>query len=951
VLVLNDLGTVSSPGFLEIDQAIFAGLQKSPYQIEFYQESLELTLFPDEVSQRRFREEFIRKYSDRKLDVIIAAGSDSLKFIAESDLRFLRDTPIIFCTILGKIPDGLSPGMHFTGVLGRLQPEETLNLALRLLPGTKQVVVTGGTGQFDYRWEAIAKQSFHKYESKLDFTYLTDLTMPTLLERLRNLPNHTIVYHTAMSQDAAGNRFIDSAQAVPLLASAANAPIFVVDDVDLRGGTVGGDLVNWADDARVAAGMAVRVLNGEKPQDIPIVTSNNVYMFDWRALRRWGVRESDLPPGSIVLNRQATFWQSFKWYIVGVLALIALETALICGLIWQWARRKKAESQLAITYDGLLLAVAAGKSVAWEWDIESGRNGWLGDLQTMFGIESNTYFGSAADFLRRVHPDDRDFVRKALDDARQRETPFVEGFRVLRLDGTVRWVRAMGTFYYARNGTAQRMLGMAVDITERRETDEKLYESQKRLAAIVNSAMDAIIAIDDDHRILLFNPAAERVFCCSAADAIGSSIDRFIPERFRSEYSKHISRPRKGDSISRIMGMPRLLLAVRANGEEFPIEASISQVEADGKRLLTAIIRDITDRLRSEEAARENEFRFELVANTAPVMIWMSGPDKLCTYFNQRWLAFTGRPLGAEIGNGWTEQVHPEDLNRCLNTYSKMSDRRESFTMQYRLRRHDGEYRWVSDVGMPRFDADGSFVGYIGSCIDVTDQKLAEEALADTGRRLIEAHEEERKWIARELHDDVNQRVALLSFELDRWSQQLTDSTRDLRNHIRHARQSLADISRDIQALSHRLHSSKLEYLGLVVAAKSFCAELAEQQKVLVDFSCSDVPDALPDEISLCLFRVLQEALQNAVKHSGAAQFKVELRGSAEEVRLTVIDFGIGFEWKNAMNRRGLGLISMRERLQSVKGEFSINSKRGRGTSVCARVPVVRCLSTHCLGS
>jgi hypothetical protein len=190
--------------------------------------------------------------------------------------------------------------MHFTGVLGRLKPEETLNVALRLLPGTKHVVVTGGMGKFDYRWEAIAKQSFHNFESKLDFTYLTDLTMPIVLERLKHLPSNTIVYHTAITQDAAGDRFIDSAQSVPLVANAANAPVFVMDDVDLRSGTVGGYLVNWAADSRVAAEMAVRVLNGERPQDIPVVTSNNAYMFDWRALKRWRLKESDLPPGSIV---------------------------------------------------------------------------------------------------------------------------------------------------------------------------------------------------------------------------------------------------------------------------------------------------------------------------------------------------------------------------------------------------------------------------------------------------------------------------------------------------------------------------------------------------------------------------------------------------------------------------------------------------------------------------
>ena len=347
VLILNDLGIVSSPGFAEIDQALFAGLQKSPYQIELYQETLELTLFPDEVSQRRFREQFIRKYSDRKLDVIVVAGSDSLKFIAESHARFVQDTAIIFCTILGEIPDQLSADVHFTGVLGRLQPAETLNAALHLLPGTKHVVVTGGMGPFDYRWEAIAKQSFHNYESKLDFTYLTDLTMPTLLERLRHLPSNTIVYHTAITQDAAGERFIDSAQAVPLVVGAANSPVFVMDDVDLRGGAVGGDLVNWADDARVAAGMAVRVLNGEKPEDIPIVRSNNAYMFDWGALQRWGLKESALPARSAVLNRPPSFWQLYKRYVLAGVFVLLAQSLAIFGLLWQRARKRETEKSLA----------------------------------------------------------------------------------------------------------------------------------------------------------------------------------------------------------------------------------------------------------------------------------------------------------------------------------------------------------------------------------------------------------------------------------------------------------------------------------------------------------------------------------------------------------------------------------------------------------------------------
>jgi PAS domain S-box-containing protein len=342
----------------------------------------------------------------------------------------------------------------------------------------------------------------------------------------------------------------------------------------------------------------------------------------------------------------------------------------------------------------------------------------------------------------------------------------------------------------------------------------------------------------------------------------------------------------------------------------------------------------------SAQVVRESEERFRLVANKAPVMIWMAGTDRLCTYVNQPWLEFTGRPLEAELGNGWAEGIHNEDVKRCLETYSLAFDQRQSLEMEYRVRRNDGEYRWILDIGVPRFNSGGSFAGYIGSCLDITDRKLAEDALASVGRRLIEAHEEERTWIARELHDDIGQRIALLAVELENCDSRVPGSASDVEGHLQIARGQVSDLGKDIQALSHRLHSSKLEYLGLVTAAKSFCHELSEQRNVRIEFKHSDIPSAIPNEISLCLFRVLQEALQNAVKHSADKNFTVDVHGTKEGISLIVTDTGVGFNWQDAMNHRGLGLVSMRERLRLVNGELSIQSTTGRGTVVIARVPL-----------
>jgi len=260
--------------------------------------------------------------------------------------------------------------------------------------------------------------------------------------------------------------------------------------------------------------------------------------------------------------------------------------------------------------------------------------------------------------------------------------------------------------------------------------------------------------------------------------------------------------------------------------------------------------------------------------------------------------------------------------------------------MEYRLRRHDGEYRWVFDTGVPRFNEEGFFTGFIGSCIDITDRKVAEEAMADLERRVLGAQEEERSRIARELHDDINQRIAILGWELRSLHDGYPEEESEPRTSIDSVIQRLAQISTDIQTISRRLHSSHLEYLGLATAAGVLCRDMHEQQQVEINLTCYGIPRDLPKDISLCLYRVLQEALQNALKHSGVRQFRVELTGDSGGVRLMVSDEGVGFDQRRADRRQGLGLISMRERTRLVLGQFSVESEPGRGTTIRCQVPL-----------
>jgi PAS domain S-box-containing protein len=338
---------------------------------------------------------------------------------------------------------------------------------------------------------------------------------------------------------------------------------------------------------------------------------------------------------------------------------------------------------------------------------------------------------------------------------------------------------------------------------------------------------------------------------------------------------------------------------------------------------------------------RESEKRFRVMADTTPSLVWMCDPQGKIMYLNERRLAFTGPDPKGGDGDTWAANVHPDDLKNVLDTVSQALKNHQAFSREYRLRRGDGVYRWIFDVASPRVNGDGSFAGFIGSAIDTTDQKLAQQALERVSGQLIEAQEKERSRVARDLHDDICQRLALLSMELAQTNRTSSGSSEALKKMLGDIQQHCSEIAGDVQSLSHQLHSSKLDYLGIVAAIRGFCAEFSKQHRVDIEFSESNVPTDLPKDISLSLFRVAQEALHNAVKYSGVNQFAIELSGMEDAIRLVVSDAGAGFDVAEAKKNRGLGLLSMQERIHLVHGSFSVESKPWEGTRIMAVVPLI----------
>jgi PAS domain S-box-containing protein len=364
-------------------------------------------------------------------------------------------------------------------------------------------------------------------------------------------------------------------------------------------------------------------------------------------------------------------------------------------------------------------------------------------------------------------------------------------------------------------------------------------------------------------------------------------------------------------------------------------------------------------RRRVEAALRESEANFRVMADTAPVMIWRSGANKQCDFFNQPWLTFTGRTLDQELGDGWADGVHPDDVADCLSAYRAAFDRREPFRMEYRLRRADGEFRWVLDIGVPRFEADSRFAGYIGSCLDITDRKQSEQAMAqsrealqnsnqqiwDMAGRLIRAQEAERTRIARDLHDDISQQLAGFSIALSSTKRKLhADKGSRPNAEIEQALTSLQEatiaLTEDIRHFSHDLHPSVLRHAGLMPALKAFCGEFERQHSIAVVFDSEPEFGEIDADSALCLYRVTQEALHNVAKHAAAHRVTVELARTPHGVALTIADDGRGFDVREPRtSESGLGLLSIEERVRLAHGQFHITTQPECGTRLRIELP------------
>jgi PAS domain S-box-containing protein len=387
----------------------------------------------------------------------------------------------------------------------------------------------------------------------------------------------------------------------------------------------------------------------------------------------------------------------------------------------------------------------------------------------------------------------------------------------------------------------------------------------------------------------------------------------------------------------------------------YVIGALLIVVSIQAAAIVALLIRE-RKRTRDERALRESEERFRLLADRAPVIIWTVRPDTTLDYVNSTAVVFTGLPVEKLLEKGWLDAVHPADLDHLFGISIPAFETRTPFVMDYRIRGADGAYRWLLDLGVPKYGADGSFAGYIGCSIDITERKHAEDQirasraeLAVSHReiqhlagRLIEAQDAERARVARDLHDDVSQQLAGLSIAFSGLRHRMEEmlANQELQSDLRSLQERTAALAQNVRHLSHDLHPTVLRHAGLVPALASYCAEVERSHGTACKCSAEGDFISIAPETALCLYRIAQEALRNVIAHAGASRADVRLLRVGDDVELTIEDDGHGFDVTGFRNRgAGLGLVSITERVRLAKGTVGIASEPGKGTCVRVRIP------------
>jgi PAS domain S-box-containing protein len=417
---------------------------------------------------------------------------------------------------------------------------------------------------------------------------------------------------------------------------------------------------------------------------------------------------------------------TYRWFSGRGLALRdeGGKASRFAGSIVDITARKRAELDLRESKERFELAVRGTTDGIWDWDIVHDRHFIAPQYKALLGYAEEDLPEPRQSFLQHLHPDDLERITRAVNEHLQHQVPFDAEYRLRCRGGDYKWFRGRGEAVWDHLGRPLRMAGSVSDITARKQAEAALRESEAKYRLLLETSTDAVLMVDEEERILFASRALTDILGYDVADVVGRQLELLRPERFREDRAMTVPRDVQGTRGAHVE-----TLGLHRDGREIPVEVSFSELQLEGRRIFAGFVRDISERKQAEVELRQSERLFREIADSSPAFIWMADTEGNYFYVNRPWLEFTGRTLEQEAGTGWLEGIHQDDRDHFRRDYLDAFSARRAFRLEYRLRRHDGQYRWLLDQGVARFDEQGSFIGYLGSCVDITQRVDANERI------------------------------------------------------------------------------------------------------------------------------------------------------------------------------------------------------------------------------
>ncbi len=640
--------------------------------------------------------------------------------------------------------------------------------------------------------------------------------------------------------------------------------------------------------------------------------------------------------------------------------------SLVAGVAEDITERKQVEAALRESEARFRTMADAVPSFLFETDAE-GWNIWTSPGWCRFTGQTTEQVAGHG-WAEALHPDDRAANIDRWVQCMKDGVPFESKQRLHRVDGSYAWVIARALPVHDSQGKVTRWVGSVTDVdtivraeeTLRRlnetlehrvaERAAALREAEERFRGIFEHAAEGIAIIDWEGRFLQCNPA----FCAILGYSEKELLALQLPSLIHPE-----DRPSNLELVRQLISgqLPSFELENRhitKSGNYIWVhkQASILRNDQGVPTHVMVLVTDITKRKHMEAALRTVQTRQHLLLTATPVVLYSCRitADFGTTFISENvreQLGYSAQDFTDE-SDFWLTHLHPDDRPRVIANLTQALKQKQQ-VQEYRFLHHDGTYRWLHDESRLIRDPDGVPLEIVGFQIDITERKQAEDLLSqqqakleDLTAKLLIAQETERQRIARDLHDDITQRIAAVAIELQSIRQITPGAEASVVACVQRSGQMVEQIAMDLQHLARQLHPSLLEHVGLEAAVQEHAEEFEIRTGLRTVVVVRNPPAALSLDRATCLFRVLQESLQNVSKHANATNVLVQLLGTRQGVGLCVHDDGRGFDHlsQSTEKLKGLGLISMEERIEALKGTFRVKTKPGDGTELHAWIPL-----------